>query len=232
MKRRIFLHLLALLSLGAWPAAAQESSSSSAPELTTLSLASVANQKLTDDQHGFKGNNLAKLELGRHDFAGVPFQIDPGFVSLDNVDQKPRGPEGAPDPKPQSVTGVKVGGAVTKLHFLHGTGYGEAGASVAKDATIAEYIVHYTDKSVASVPIVYGQDVRDWWAWGKPPEVTKGKIAWTGTNAMSERQNQKIRLYLTTWENPKPGVAIESIDYKIREGTAAEPFCVAITAER
>jgi hypothetical protein len=231
MTRRTLLHLFALVSLGSLSCAAQESSSPT-PELTTLSLSGVANQKLTDDQHGFKGNNLAKLELGRHDFAGVPFLIEPGFVALDGVDEKPRGPEGKPDPKPQGVTGIKVGNTVAKLHFLHGTGYGEGGASVDGNATIAEYVVHYADKTTASIPVVYGQDVRDWWAWGKPPEVTKGKIAWTGTNAMSEKNDQKIRLYLGTWENPKPGLKIETIDFKIRAGSAAEPFCIAITAEK
>lgn len=221
MKLKTALQFLALLSLPAWSASAQEASAS-ATEPLTLNLAEVANQKLTDDQHGFKGNNLAKLELGTREFAGVPFRIDAAYVSLSS--------DG--DEKPKGVEGIKVGATAGKLHFLHGTGYGEAGANVDQDAKIAEYIVHYADQTIAKIPIVYGQDVRDWWAWGKPPEVTKGKIAWTGTNEFSEKNDQKIRLYLTSWDNPKPAVKIVKIDFKTIEETEAEPFCLAITAER
>jgi hypothetical protein len=224
MKLRSALQLIALLGVSLLPALAQDASTAAAPDTVTISLSTVANQKLTDDQHGFQGNNLAKLELGTRDFAGVSFLIEAGYVALSG--------DGGDDGKKKGVEGIKVETTASQLHFLHGTGYGEGGADVNKDAKIAEYIVHYADQTVAKIPVIYGQDVRDWWAWGKPPEVTKGKIAWTGTNAMSEQEDQKIRLYLTSWQNPKPGLKITKIDFKIAEGTPAEPFCIAITAEK
>jgi hypothetical protein len=38
-----------------------------------------------------------------------------------------------------------------------------------------------------------------------------------------------IRLYATTWENPRPGVEVLDLDYVSLGRTAAAPFCVAIT---
>jgi hypothetical protein len=39
-----------------------------------------------------------------------------------------------------------------------------------------------------------------------------------------------LRLYLTTWDNPKPKVQVTTIDCVSVGQTAAGPFCVAITA--
>jgi hypothetical protein len=97
---------------------------------------------------------------------------------------------------------------------------------------IGEYVIHYADHTTASVPIEYGKDVRDWWSWGNPVEVTRGKVAWEGMNAYSRTEQQKIYLYLGTWENPKPEVKIQSIDYTSSATTSAAPFCLAITVEQ
>ena len=43
----------------------------------------------------------------------------------------------------------------------------------------------------------------------------------------------KIKLFLTTWENPQPNKVIRTIDYVMtgdRQHTGAAPFCVAISA--
>lgn len=93
------------------------------------------------------------------------------------------------------------------------------------------YRLHYEDGSTESIPIAYGQDVRDWWTWEKPAEVTRGKIAWTGKNSFSRQQNQSIHLYLTTWSNPHPEKKVSSLDYICTGTSAASPFCIAISIE-
>lgn len=50
---------------------------------------------------------------------------------------------------------------------------------------IGNYVLHYEDDSTITIPIVYGEDVRDWWNWNKPPEVTRGQIVWSGQNPMA-----------------------------------------------
>jgi hypothetical protein len=96
---------------------------------------------------------------------------------------------------------------------------------------IGHYLVRYADGSTQEVPIVYGEDVRDWWDWDKSQKVTRGQVAWTGKTDNSGQYNITVRVYLTTWVNPKPGVKVETIDFVSGFETAASPFCIAITAE-
>ena len=84
----------------------------------------------------------------------------------------------------------------------------------------------------ASIPVVYGQDVRDWWFTDKVKGVSRGKVAWQGENELTKEFGCRIRLYLTSWDNPHPAKKIASINYvKTQLDSPAAPFCVAITLE-
>src|SRR5205823_10340549 len=143
--------------------------------------------------------------------------------------------------RPDKVEGIKVGGKVcAKIHILHATEYGngdgtgdESNPSFIKDGTrIAEYRINYEDGKSESIPVVYGEDVRDWWYGANAKGVTRGKIAWEGDNDAAKELNRRIRLFLSTWENPHPTKKIASIDYlKVDPNGSAAPFCVAITLE-
>jgi len=138
--------------------------------------------------------------------------------------------------KPRSIEGIKVDHFTSKLHFLHGTcfvSYGKEGDQlfVADGSTIGEYEIHYEDKTMETIPLVYGKHVRDWWNWDKPIDVSDSKVAWSGENAYSRKMKKHIHVYLTSWENPHPNLKITSIDYVSTGGTAAAPFCISITAE-
>ena len=77
--------------------------------------------------------------------------------------------------------------------------------------------------------MVTGRDLADWWEQARD----RGKpfvVAWTGTNAKSQKVSCRIRLYKTTWPNPQPDVAIQSIDFEAMDKQAS-PFLVAITLE-
>ena len=64
----------------------------------------------------------------------------------------------------------------------------------------------------ATIPVAIGQDVRDWWASRSEP-VRRGQLAWVGYNPATRPKNIYLRLYLCTWENPRPEKTIASIDY-------------------
>jgi len=68
------------------------------------------------------------------------------------------------------------------------------------------------------------------WTGGTTPDATRGKVAWTGENEAARAQGKKIRLYLTTWENPKPDKKVKTIGFSTKQ-TPCAPFCVALTAE-
>jgi tetratricopeptide (TPR) repeat protein len=160
-------------------------------------------------------SNLAALPTGIQNLGGTEFDIR-GLVQVTRW--------GAD--YPASVTNVPVGQVCQRFHFLHAA----VGAGGAPDGTqIGRYVVHYSNGRQQEIPVVIGQDLADWFE--QPNE--KGKpfvVAWTGTNAKSQIQNTHIRLFKTTWPNPWPDIAIQSIDFEALDKQAS-PFLVAITVE-
>src|SRR5262249_45176350 len=149
-------------------------------KFTALDLDAHANQTLKDNfGSGREGNNLAGLRTGGRTFAGVNFVIGEGVLQLGSKLLKAE--------KPAKVEGIRVGRTVAKLHILHATGYGrgqtddgqEGDTTFVKDGIlIAEYKVRYEDGSAETIPVVYGEDVRDWWFTENSKGVTRGKVAW------------------------------------------------------
>jgi hypothetical protein len=139
---------------------------------------------------------------------------------------------------PAKVEGIPVGRIASRLHFLHANGYGggpnkEGSDWYVKDGTtIGAYTVHYEDKTKVEVSIVYGEHTRDWFFVEGEKEPSKAKVVWTGENEFSVTVGSKLRVYLMTWENPKPDKRIVGIDFSSKKDeTPAAPFCIAITAE-
>lgn len=192
-----------------------------------LDLQPVANQKLTAAFPGESGPTLATLPQKRQEFRGVPFQVGPNYVRL----------RGKNEPQlPTEAKNVAVGFKVDKLHILHGTSYGAFGDAahrfhVPEGTEIGQYRVRYADKSERVIPVVYGEDVRDAWDWDRSRATTRGVVAWTGTTPAATREGVSVRVYLTTWKNPRPDAEVTHIDYASEPSTAASPFCVVLTAE-
>jgi hypothetical protein len=138
--------------------------------------------------------------------------------------------------KPEKVEGIAVERKLTKLHILHATTFGRGAAGDPRreedDTFIASYRINYDDDSSESLAIEYGKDVRDWWYRDNEKEASRSNVVWKGENALSRQYNSSVRLYRTTWNNPKPDQKIVSIDILSRKDEAvASLFCVAITAE-
>lgn len=191
-----------------------------------IDLQGKANQPLADDVGGrIPNNTLASVPTGEQTFAGVKFRVGQKCIQL-----------GSPlltKEKPPKVEGIPIGRKAEKLHFLHSTMFGRSEPIIENGETIAEYQVHYDDGTAVTIPVKYGEDVRDWWHAKDAPAAAgdKVKVAWEGENEASKTGNNGIRLYLTTWKNPNPGKKVVSIDFTRTDGTPASPFCVAITAE-
>jgi beta-galactosidase len=132
---------------------------------------------------------------------------------------------------PEKIEGIKIDTEFVRLHLLHSTGYGEAENPVADGTVIGEYVVHYADDTTARIPIVYGEDVRDWWVNPARSELKRAKPAWTGTNAPAEANMAQIRLYSVAWENPHPEKKVRTIDF-VSKKTECDPFLIALTVEK
>jgi hypothetical protein len=236
MTRRLVLAPLGVALLGLLGAADALEGRQEPKQFTSIDLQPKANHKLADPMgSGREGNDLKELPTGERTIAGIRFKIGEGFIQLHS--------ELLQDQKPKEVTGIKVGQKFARLHLLHATGYGNGTAVgkepdpndalyVADGTKIAEYRVHYQDGKTETVPVVYGEDVRDWWFSKTTKGTTRGKVAWKGDNEVAKATASRIRLFRGTWENPRPDVRVTSIDYVKVGDNPATPFCVSMTVER
>ncbi|HVJ84858.1 MAG TPA: hypothetical protein VM452_04390, partial [Caulifigura sp.] len=176
-------------------------------ELRFVDLSRHINHSLTDNLgRGFEGNSLSELPKGKQKLGDATFQIE-GVVQLGSK---------VLINEPEKIEGIKVGVKGEKVHFLHATGYGGGVCDnpthqwyVPKGTHIGEYIVTYDDGATEGIPIVYGEDVRDWFFHEGEAGVERGKIAWVGDNPFSNRNSCRIRLYSLEWKNPYPMKSIK-----------------------
>lgn len=199
-----------------------------AAEQVPLDLSAHVNDPLDKEFHreGVPGNHLKALMKTDPKLAEVQYHIGEKMLQLGSKLCLER---------PKKIEGIPVEKSVSKLHFLHATGFGtgqETDPNYVKDGTqIGHYTIRYADDTTVDLPIVYGEDVRDWWNVDNNKETKRGKVVWSDMNEASEQYGIEVRLYTTVWENPHPDKAVKSIDYVADGDTAAAPFCLAITAE-
>lgn len=186
-----------------------------------------SNHALKDDMGAdFAGNNLANLPRGEQTFEGTPFRVGEKMIRLRGMDD---------EKFPVAVEGIKVNAKFKTLHILHATEYSLENAD---DKEIGAYVIHYADNTEERIPIVYGKNVQDWWAYPGSSDVTDARVAWTGTNPGVEKfaadnmmEAFKVRLFSCTWTNPHPEKEVTAIDATSRN-TQCRPFVVALTAEK
>jgi hypothetical protein len=197
------------------------------PKFAFIDLQVKANQMLAETlSDNFPDSHLADLLQGEQKLAGIPYKIGPGCVCLGST---------LKTTKPATVE-IPVKQKAAKLFILHATQYGgapEPNPSHIKDGTlIGEYLIRYSDGSGEGIPIIYGDDVRDWWNWDKSKETKRGKLVWTGTNPAAKMYENDVRLYESSWTNPKADLEVESILYVSKMDTPGAPFCVALTVQQ
>jgi hypothetical protein len=190
----------------------------SIPDLVDLGAYYTAS--LDDDWLVKPGANLSSLPKGVQGFARACFDVR-GLVQLAGK----KADEAAGLSFPKSITGIKIGAKVRTLHFLQGASW-----STDVDTKIGEYVLHYADGKTATIPIVYGRSVVDWWINADSLVPTDAQIAWTGECEASHKMEYKIQLYNYTVNNPRPGAEIATIDF-VSANTDSAPFLVALTYE-
>ena len=182
-----------------------------------IDLTDYYNAALAQTWHpGMQNNTLDMLPPGLLQLDDVVFDVR-GIVQLAGREILRGGGD-----YPQQISGIKVDQTCRQLQFLHACGWS------AKEGTrIGAYSIHYSDGEEQIMPIVYGEDVRDWNATiDTSSSLTRGIVVWSAVN----NANLHVRLFKTTWVNPMPEKKIASIDY-VSTMTTAAPFLIAITAE-
>ena len=162
-------------------------------------------------------DSLGALPTGIQTLAGSEFDIR-GLIRL--AGGRDRG-----NHSPASVMGIPVHRKFTRLHVLHGSSWNGI-----EPKKIGAYVLHYADGQRAELPILYGQDVRDWWQSADSGNATRANVAWTAPNPEATGANAYLRLFKRTWENPRPDAEVESLDFTSTLSESA-PFLVALTVE-
>jgi hypothetical protein len=123
------------------------------------------------------------------------------------------------------------GGSFQRIHLVHGGILWPIGSADLEGRSVAALVFHYADGGRSEIEIVYGRHVREWEANpDSGSEVTEGEVVWEGSNPVVALAGDSVRLYQTSWDNPRPGEPVTSIDYVSRL-TAFAPFLVAMTVE-
>jgi hypothetical protein len=155
------------------------------------------------------GVDFQNLPDGEQAFAGVTFRVAPDAGSTPNIISL-RGHSA--DVAEEEVLGIPVGRAAARLAFLHN--YHLADAKGTKPgATLFTYRVRYADGSTTDIPVRLGQEVDDWLGRSEADlvDLPAARLAWSQP-VIKRKGAQYIRLYAMDWENPRPSVAIASID--------------------
>jgi len=219
---RMCLVAVAALVFGAigYSAVREPSPPASGVKFTFIDIQPKANHKLADTLGSLAGNHLAGVPQGKQTLGCSVFKIGEGLIRV-------RGRR-APEP-PEAVRGIAIGGKFDILHILHSTMFG-SGFELEDGTEIGTYVIRYADKTEERIPIIYGEDVRDWWRSSDLAEPSRGKLAWAGKNPAAGETDQ-IRLYASEWNNPYPQKTAAFVDFETKD-TVCAPFLVALTLER
>jgi hypothetical protein len=167
-----------------------------------VDLQPFANQKRSESLgSGVDGNHLSNVPGGDQTFGGVRFQVGESLVHLGSS---------ILDRHPEKVIGIKAEGNCKKLHFLHATCFGggpnEPGnpLHVKDGTTIGQYMVKYADGGGEGIPIVYGEDVRDWFYIPGEAETSRARMVWNGDNDRASELGAKISLCTDRTHGARP----------------------------
>ncbi len=189
---------------------------SATPNLIDLS--QWFNASLMQTWHpGLPENSLNALPTGILQFGDLAFDVR-GIVQVNSSSLKQAG-----GVFPQKIAGIRINQTCRELHFLHACGW-----KTADGTKVGTYTLHYADGQTATIPLIYGEDLRDWNADSDPSaELKRATVVWSAIN----NGRRRVRVFQMAWENPRPEVEIRTLDFESAMSEAA-PFILAITADR
>lgn len=168
-----------------------------------------------------RGADLATLPAGEHYFADVLYHpVDYATAPVPNCVVLAGGRDAL-----HEATGMQVGGKKADvLFFLHAmdvrrpiTENDRARMTDKKNPfllpTVANYIIHYANGETAKIPVVMDRHV-DHWLQNEPRALPEATVGWDAPIEGAE-DGQRGVLYSMKASNPRPDVAIQSIDVEI-----------------
>ncbi|TWU09922.1 putative serine protease HhoA precursor [Allorhodopirellula heiligendammensis] len=162
-------------------------------------------------------DHLGGVPRGDVMMAGIPFQITDEYVQLKGKKLR--------EEYPLSVQ-VPVGRNFDYLFLLDGCKQSQTGGR----STVATVTFIYEDGSKKRQELNYGTHLTDYWVRGKPTDLPKADLAWTGTNdAIQDKPAFTLSLFVTRVVNPYPERKVEEMIYESSYAGLIAPFAVAMT---
>lgn len=184
------------------------------------------------DERGWFGDGkftFRDIPVNRQKFAGVEYDVY-SFKTSPVPEAVVLGGPNVPGNLAEQVTGIAVNAKADALFFLQTARMeddwerrereraeeqrrADANAKP-KPSTVAQYVVHYADGQTAVVPVLAGVNVANYRV-KEPQSLPGAQLAWakqyTGTDEWAAA-------YAQQWNNPRPDVAIASIDLTYPDG--------------
>jgi hypothetical protein len=196
-----------------------------------IDLSKQANQ-YRDDKGWFgdKAFTFKDMPTGRQIFSGVPYQIY-DFPTSPVPTAVMLGGPGIPNNLPDAVRSIPVNRRADALFFLHTARIdqrrNEREVREKKQYEMARYVVTYADGQKVAVPVYAEIDIDEYRQQGTPRALPGAQIAWTraydGTPFVAVA-------YAKQWDNPRPNIAIQSIDLEYGKDRRGVPVLLAVTA--
>lgn len=176
-------------------------------------------------QRGRYGPDFRDLPGGEQSLGGITWIIAPDTDSMPSVMAlSGHSSESTAD----SITGIGVGRRADRLAFLHNAHVVQRRETPA-GTQLFHYRVHYADGSQLDIPVRYGEQI-DHWQMGRPRNLSAARLAWTERHIVRSGRFDYLTLFAFEWENPKPDLAIDSIDIlRDADPLSATPAVFAIS---
>jgi beta-galactosidase len=196
-----------------------------------IDLSKQANQ-YRDDKGWFgdKAFTFKDMPTGRQVFGGVPYQIY-DFPTSPVPTAVMLGGSGVPNNLPDAVRGIPVNRKADALFFLQSarldTRRNDREVREKRQYEMARYVITYADGQKATVPLYAEIDIDEYKQQGTPRALPGAQIAWTRAY---EGTPFAAVAYAKQWDNPRPNVAIQSIDLEYGMDRRGVPVLLAVTA--
>ena len=196
----------------------------------SIDLAKQANQ-YRDERGWFGDKNFTFKDLptGKHVFAGVPYTVY-DFPTSPVPTAVMLGGNGVPNGLPQEVRGIPVNQKADALFFLQTARIDQKRNSDEikqnRKFEMAHYVIHYADGQTATIPLYTEIDLDDY-RQKSPSPLPGAQIAWT---RRYEGAEFSAVAYSKQWNNPRPNVAILSVDLAYGADKRGVPVLLALTA--
>lgn len=197
------------------------------PALATahqIDLSAYYNQRLDEASLGaLDPGTSASSNGGLQSLGGSTFDVR-GAVQLQSSGLVKYHPE-----YPLSIPAIPVNIRAQRIHFLGALAglyrlfpYG---------TPIGRCVVKFEDGRQTEFPWRAWQEFdNEWFNPRSAREHTDSKVVWRGMDADAEASNNRVRLMMSTWQNPWPETKITSLELR-SDNQSPAPIIVAITAE-